>query len=35
MELLFDNLTQKHKGKENSNLFWKELTRGQKSFGPF
>jgi hypothetical protein len=32
MELLFDNLTQKHKGKETSNLFWKELTRGQKSF---
>jgi len=35
MELLFDNLTQKHKRKENSNLFWKELTRGQKIFWSF
>lgn len=35
MELLFDNLTQKHKGKEYSNKFWKELTRGQKIFWSF
>jgi hypothetical protein len=32
MELLFDNLTEKHQGKVRSHKFWKELTRGQKIF---
>jgi hypothetical protein len=35
MELLFDNLTNKHREKHLSNQFWRELTRGQKVFWSF